>query len=485
MRVVADTNVIVSGILWIGTPHTILIAAENARLTLYTSPALLQELEGVLKRPKFVPRLRDLQVTAEEVTTAYARLAHIVNPRRVIRLVETDPADDEVVACALAARDILIGGSGGDNLTGNGGDDLLIAGTTVHETNVRALCDIMSEWVRTDKTYSQRVSNLLNGGGLNGATKLNATTVFDDAIGDNLTGGTGTDWFFAKTTAPGPDSVISVAGETITVPGAPPAPLLAQGGARADDGSLAALTAQQLSPIVEEAKASWIASGLTAEQAATLSSTQFTITDLDGAIIGLTDGTSVLIDRTAAGHEWFIDPTPHDNAEFHFVRGLAEWIADAHSQAFSRMDLLTTVMHELGHVLGYGDQQTQRHSANLMTETLPTGVRRSLLADFPAGPVGQSPSSHNASVRELLNRSLTTFAGTWVSTGNGNGSATTTKPVIDWTEIDERDSRQKKTALGTSPQKASWPQRFLLHLGQDEAKPHDHGIEVVLPGKKK
>ena len=104
MRVVADTNVIVSGILWIGAPHTILIAAENARLTLSTSPALLQELEGVLKRPKFVPRLRDLQVTAEEVTAAYARLAHIVSPRRVMRLVAADPADDEVLACALAAR---------------------------------------------------------------------------------------------------------------------------------------------------------------------------------------------------------------------------------------------------------------------------------------------------------------------------------------------------------------------------------------------
>jgi putative PIN family toxin of toxin-antitoxin system len=73
MRGVADTNVIVSGILWIGAPHTILIAAEDVRVTLYSSPALLQEIEGVLKRPKFAPRLRDLQVTAEEVTAAFVR----------------------------------------------------------------------------------------------------------------------------------------------------------------------------------------------------------------------------------------------------------------------------------------------------------------------------------------------------------------------------------------------------------------------------
>ena len=58
-------------------------------------------------------------------------------------------------------------------------------------------------------------------------------------------------------------------------------------------------------------------------------------------------------------------------------------------------------------------------------------------------------------------------------------------PVIDWTEADEHDSRQKKAALGASPQKVSWLQRFLFQMGQDDATPHDHGIEVVLPGKKK
>jgi hypothetical protein len=62
---------------------------------------------------------------------------------------------------------------------------------------------------------------------------------------------------------------------------------------------------------------------------------------------------------------------------------------------------------------------------------------------------------------------------------------TSVTPVIDWTDKDEADSRQKKSALGASPQKASWLQRFLLQMGQDDVKLHDHGIEVVLPGKKK
>lgn len=104
MRVVADTNVIVSALLWVGIPHGILVAAEGARITLRTSPALLEELEGVLRRPKFASRLRELQVDAGELTVRYARLAQVVLPRRVIRLVDKDPADDEVLACALASR---------------------------------------------------------------------------------------------------------------------------------------------------------------------------------------------------------------------------------------------------------------------------------------------------------------------------------------------------------------------------------------------
>lgn len=104
MRVVADTNVIVSAMLWIGSPHQILVALEDARLTLCTSPSLLRELTGVLSRPKFAPRLRALEVSASELTASYARLARLVNPQRVMRVVAEDPADDEVLACALAAR---------------------------------------------------------------------------------------------------------------------------------------------------------------------------------------------------------------------------------------------------------------------------------------------------------------------------------------------------------------------------------------------
>jgi autotransporter-associated beta strand protein len=98
-----------------------------------------------------------------------------------------------------SGRSVLIGGAGGDVIKGGSADDILIGGTTNFDSNHAALMSILSEWQRTDKTYAQRISDLKNGGGLNGTNKLIwGTTVHDDAVADTLTGNGGLDWFFAN-----------------------------------------------------------------------------------------------------------------------------------------------------------------------------------------------------------------------------------------------------------------------------------------------
>ena len=104
MRIVADTNVLVSALLWTGLPHRFLANAEAHRFTLYTSPALIHELAGVLARQKFAPRLRILQVTPEELVAGYLNVAHLLAPPVILPVIAEDPADDAVLACALAAR---------------------------------------------------------------------------------------------------------------------------------------------------------------------------------------------------------------------------------------------------------------------------------------------------------------------------------------------------------------------------------------------
>jgi putative PIN family toxin of toxin-antitoxin system len=104
VRAVADTNTVVSGLLWSGAPRQVLDAARRGDLLLFTSPELLAELEDVLSRPKFARRLEAAGVTVAELVTGYAALAHAVRLPVIEPVIAEDPDDDVVLATAVAAR---------------------------------------------------------------------------------------------------------------------------------------------------------------------------------------------------------------------------------------------------------------------------------------------------------------------------------------------------------------------------------------------
>ncbi|MCA9177602.1 MAG: hypothetical protein KDB14_24115 [Planctomycetales bacterium] len=135
----------------------------------------------------------------------------------------------------------------------------------------------------------------------------------------------------------------------------------------------ASLTSDQLQPLVAEAVARWSATGLTDAQLARLQNVDVQIADLDGqGAYGLAGSTRVLIDDNAAGNGWYVDPTPSSNDGFVFANNQYVAVGDIGSQ----VDLLTVVMHELGHIVGLGDQDPLFSSNSLMTGRIDPGVRR-------------------------------------------------------------------------------------------------------------
>lgn len=137
------------------------------------------------------------------------------------------------------------------------------------------------------------------------------------------------------------------------------APLTAAGGP-VSGATPAPLTDARLRPIVAEAVRRWNLTGLTAAERTLLKNVSVHVGALDEATLGLTTGTSITLDRDAAGYGWFVDPTPRSDAEFHRKGDQGE---------HGKMDLLTAVEHELGHVLG------RDHGEGVMAETLATGTR--------------------------------------------------------------------------------------------------------------
>lgn len=107
MRIVCDTNVVVSGILFQGHPRRILTMASRGHVTNFTSPDLLREAEDVLLRPKF--GLRAEQVAG--IIALFRDTFIVVHPSRRVRAVAADSSDNMILEAASAARaDMIVSG---------------------------------------------------------------------------------------------------------------------------------------------------------------------------------------------------------------------------------------------------------------------------------------------------------------------------------------------------------------------------------------
>lgn len=104
MRVVLDTNTVVSGLLWTSAPHQVLLAARREDIQLFTTVVLLAELEDVLTRPKLARRLEQAEVASHDLVLGYAALANIIEPTVIEPVVLEDRDDDAILACAAAAH---------------------------------------------------------------------------------------------------------------------------------------------------------------------------------------------------------------------------------------------------------------------------------------------------------------------------------------------------------------------------------------------
>jgi hypothetical protein len=196
---------------------------------------------------------------------------------------------------------------------------------------------------------------------------------------------------------------------------APPAPIL-QSSSDANASLSAAITADALAPVAAAAAQRLESLGLSSSQLDTLNNAVFQVSDLPGWTLGLTgpDGT-ITIDADAAGYGWFVDPTPQDSSEFNLDPGKGQFSADANGPAAQRIDLLTVVEHEMGHLLG-----AQHSDQGVMEKGLAPGERR----DASAGDLGASPSPVTGPGETIAavpsDRMLQiTPTATWIHNGDG------------------------------------------------------------------
>lgn len=107
MRLVLDTNTVVSALFWEGAPKSLLAAVRGGGIALFSSPPLIAELADVLSRRKFEKQVAAAQFSSRQLLDSYARSATLVHPLPTPRIV-SDPDDDIVIGTALSAKADLI-----------------------------------------------------------------------------------------------------------------------------------------------------------------------------------------------------------------------------------------------------------------------------------------------------------------------------------------------------------------------------------------
>ena len=111
LSAVIDTNVLVSGLLWRGTPYQLLKWAEEKRLTIYTSLDILAEVYRVLHYAKFQKYIDNQHVSSDELFTQVAALCTIIQVDKTVENICPDRDDEKFISCALSANvQVLISG---------------------------------------------------------------------------------------------------------------------------------------------------------------------------------------------------------------------------------------------------------------------------------------------------------------------------------------------------------------------------------------
>ncbi|MFQ6105739.1 MAG: putative toxin-antitoxin system toxin component, PIN family [Candidatus Hydrothermarchaeaceae archaeon] len=115
MKVVLDTNVLISGILWKGNEAKVVKKCQTKALQNYVSKDIFSEFIRVISYPKFGLQENEIKAAANMI----ARLSTFVKPKCRFQIIKKDPMDNKFLDCAYEAEARYII-SGDEHLIGLG-----------------------------------------------------------------------------------------------------------------------------------------------------------------------------------------------------------------------------------------------------------------------------------------------------------------------------------------------------------------------------
>jgi putative PIN family toxin of toxin-antitoxin system len=108
VRVVLDTNALVSALLFSGVSSKLVSLWQNGVIAPLLSREILDEYLRVLSYPKFALSEEEIKELIQEEILPFAE---VVKPKRRLRVVRRDPSDNKFLECAVAGKaNVIISG---------------------------------------------------------------------------------------------------------------------------------------------------------------------------------------------------------------------------------------------------------------------------------------------------------------------------------------------------------------------------------------
>jgi uncharacterized protein len=105
VRVVLDTNAVISALLFSGVSSKLVSLWQNDLITPVLSREILDEYLRVLSYPKFELSEKEIKELIQEEILPYAE---VVKPKRRLRVIQRDPSDNKFLECAVAGKASVI-----------------------------------------------------------------------------------------------------------------------------------------------------------------------------------------------------------------------------------------------------------------------------------------------------------------------------------------------------------------------------------------
>lgn len=104
MRVVLDTNVLISSTFWSGASSQIIDKIENKEIELVLSKEIIEEFSAVLQYEEIQMKVRDKDLEMKRTIDKIISMSIIVEPIFSLDIIKEDSDDNKIIMCAVEGK---------------------------------------------------------------------------------------------------------------------------------------------------------------------------------------------------------------------------------------------------------------------------------------------------------------------------------------------------------------------------------------------